>query len=158
MGSSQRNGMQLGMLLSSACERLMRAVFARLAGAGYAHLTPSQAMALLLVDDGLGTVTQIAEALGMTSQAMSKICSALEADGLLSRGADESDARQKRLLLTKSGGEAVREMRAAAANEELAWEKLVGPETISTVRHALVAFSQTPDDTVVAAPVHIRFS
>src|SRR4051812_14159847 len=147
----------LGVLLAAACERIVREILGELAGAGYAHLTPSQSLAVLFIGDGLDTVTQLADRLGMTTQAISKICAALAVEGLLERQPHEVDARSRRLTLTASGVDAVDRMRAAGAAAERSWVELVGDETLSVVKGALAAFAFAPRSES-ASPVRIRFS
>jgi len=147
----------LGVLLAAACERIVREILGELAGAGYAHLTPSQSLAVLFIGDGLDTVTQLADRLGMTTQAISKICATLAVEGLLERQPNEVDARSRRLSLTPSGADAVERMRAAGAAAERSWVELVGDETFAVVKGALAAFAFAPRSTT-ASPVRIRFS
>jgi DNA-binding MarR family transcriptional regulator len=147
----------LGVLLAAACERIVREILGELAGAGYAHLTPSQSLAVLFIGDGLDTVTQLADRLGMTTQAVSKICATLAVEGLLERQPNEVDARSRRLTLTAAGADAADRMRAAGAAAERAWIELVGDETLSVVKTALAAFAFAPRPTS-ASPARIRFS
>ncbi|GAA3279826.1 winged helix-turn-helix transcriptional regulator [Dactylosporangium vinaceum] len=147
----------LGVLLAAACERIVREILGELAAAGYPHLTPSQSLAVLFIGDGLDTVTQLADRLNMTTQAISKICATLSAEGLLERQPNEGDARSRRLALTPAGAEAVTRMRAAGAAAEQLWTDLVGPETLTTVRNALAAFAYAPTSPT-ASPIRIRFS
>src|SRR5215469_7793696 len=67
----------LGVLLAACCERVVRTVLATLGPAGYGHLTPTQAI--------------------------SNICTVLQADGLLDRQPHTDDARSRRLALTADG-------------------------------------------------------
>jgi len=147
----------LGVLLAAACERIVRELLGEMAGAGYPHLTPSQALAVYFIGDGLDTVTQLADRLGMTTQAISKICVTLSAEGLLERQPNEVDARSRRLTLTPAGTAAVDRMRAAGVAAERAWVDLVGVETLEVVKGALAAFAFAPPSTG-ASPVRIRFS
>ncbi|WP_433212644.1 MarR family winged helix-turn-helix transcriptional regulator [Dactylosporangium sp. CS-047395] len=149
--------LDLGVLLAAACERIVREILGAAAAAGYPHLTPSQSLAVLFIGDGLDTVTQLAERLGMTTQAISKICATLAVEGLLERQPNEVDARSRRLTLTPSGAEAVAGMREAGAAAERSWIDLVGAETLTVVKHALAAFAFAPR-TGSASPVRIRFS
>jgi DNA-binding MarR family transcriptional regulator len=158
MSTNSRSGTDLGMLLAACCERLVRRLFDRLAGAGYGHLTPSQAVTVLLVGDGIDTVTQIAERIGMTTQAMSKICTALYAEGLLDRQPHAKDARSRRLALTANGERVLALMRAAGNDAERAWAELVGAEALDTVRSALAAYAHAPEPAILATPVRIRFA
>ncbi|WP_326999813.1 MarR family transcriptional regulator [Dactylosporangium sp. NBC_01737] len=147
----------LGMLLAACCQRLVRNVIGELATVGYGHLTPSQSLTVLFIGDGLDTVTQLADRLGMTTQAISKICATLHTEGLLGRQANAGDGRVRRLELTAEGRRAVEAMRAAGAAAEQAWVDLVGAETLGVVRGALAAFALAPQGTS-ASPVHIRFA
>ena len=80
-----------------------RTVLGTLGPAGYGHLTSTQAITLLFIGRGINTVTQLAERSGLTTQAMSKICAVLQADGLLDRQPHTDDARSRRLALTADG-------------------------------------------------------
>ena len=93
----------LGVLLAACCVRVVRTLLATLGPAGYGHLTPTQAITLLFIGRGINTVTQLAERAGVTTQAMSKICAVLQADGLLDRQPHTGDARSRRLALTADG-------------------------------------------------------
>jgi len=93
----------LGVLLAACCERVVRTMLAPLGPAGYGHLTSTQAITLLVIGRGIDTVTQLAERSGLTTQAMSKICAVLQADGLLDRQPHTDDARSRRLALTADG-------------------------------------------------------
>jgi DNA-binding MarR family transcriptional regulator len=147
----------LGVLLAAACERIVREILGELAEAGYPHLTPSQSLAVLFIGDGLDTVTQLADRLGMTTQAISKICATLATEGLLERQPNEVDARSRRLILTAAGTAAVTRMQAAGTAAERSWRELVGDETLTVVKEALAAFASAPRSTT-ASPVRIRFS
>jgi DNA-binding MarR family transcriptional regulator len=147
----------LGVLLAACCERMVRQLLGELSVVGYAHLTPSQSLATLFIGDGLDTVTQLADRLGMTTQAISKICAALAAEGLLERQPNEGDARSRRLALTAEGARVVEAMRAAGRAAERDWLDLVGAETLEVVRGALAAFALAPQPAAASA-VRIRFS
>ena len=49
-------------------------------------------------------------------------------------------------------------MRVAATAEELAWDRLVGRESLGTVRTALTAFATAQTTTSAPPTVHLRFS
>src|SRR5258706_10628183 len=147
----------LGILLAACCERMVREILGELTAVGYGHLTPSQSLAVLFVGGGLDTVTQLADQMGMTTQAISKICAALAAEGLLERQPNAGDARSRRLSLTADGLRAVEAMRAAGAAAEHVWAGLVGAETLAVVRGALAAFAFRTEPPS-SSPVRIRFA
>jgi DNA-binding MarR family transcriptional regulator len=147
----------LGVLLAAACERIVGEILGELAAAGYPHLTPSQSLAVLFIGDGLDTVTQLADRMGMTTQAISKICATLAGEGLLERQPNEVDARSRRLIVTEAGARAVARMRAAGVAAERSWSELVGAETLQVVKDALAAFAFAPHS-AATSPARIRFS
>ncbi len=158
MNVEGRLGTDLGMLLAACCERLVRQLFGKLGAEGYGHLTPSQAITVLMVGEGIDTVTQIAERAGMTTQAMSKICATLYAQGLLDRRAHTRDARSRRLALTDEGKRVLALMRTAGNEAEAAWIALVGADAMETLRGALAAYAHSTEPNPPAIPVRIRFS
>src|SRR5690242_851191 len=156
MSTNGSEHVDLGLLLAACCERLVRSFLATLAESGYGHLTSSQAITVLLVGDGTDTVTQIADRLRITTQAVSKICGVLYAEGLVDREPHTDDGRSRRLALTGEGYR-VRGLMADAADEaERHWAELVGKETLDTVRGALAAYASTSDPAPPPAPLRIR--
>ena len=151
-------GEDLGVLLAACCERVVRTVLAALGPAGYGHLTSTQAITLLFIGRGINTVTQLAERSGLTTQAMSKICAVLQADGLLDRQPHTGDARSRRLALTADGRRLHDLLSQAGADAERAWADLVGAQTLQTVRAALAAFARSPEPAAPAAQVRLRFT
>ena len=148
----------LGVLLAACCERVIRTVLAPLGPAGYGHLTSTQAITLLFIGRRINTVTQLAERAGLTTQAMSKTCAALQADGLLDRQPYAGDARSRRLALTAEGHRLHDLLSQAGADAERAWTDLVGAQALQTVRAALAAFAHSPEPAAPATPVRIRFT
>jgi DNA-binding MarR family transcriptional regulator len=147
----------LGVLLAACCERVVRTLFATLGPAGYGHLTSTQAITLLFIGRGINTVTQLAERAGLTTQAMSKICAVLQADGLLDRQ-PHTDARSRRLALTADGHRLYDLFSQAGADAERAWTDLVGAQTLQTVRAALAAFAHSPEPAAPSTQVRLRFT
>src|SRR6266487_4059080 len=141
----------LGLLMAACCERLVRAFLATLAEAGYDHLTSTQAITVLLVGDGANTVTQLADRLGITTQAVSKICGVLYTERLIDREPHADDGRSRRLALTREGRR-VRDLMEGAGDEaERRWADVVGKETLETVRAALAAVNGTASKLVLRA-------
>src|SRR4029453_1789334 len=148
----------LGVLLAACCERVVRTLLGTLAPAGYGHLTSTQALTLLFIGRGVDTVTQLAERTGLTTQAMTKICAALEADGLLGRQPHADDARSRRLALTADGRRLHQLLDQAGAQAERAWADLVGTQTLQTVRAALAAYAYSPEPVASTTQVRLRFT
>jgi DNA-binding MarR family transcriptional regulator len=148
----------LGVLLAACCERVVRTLLATLGPAGYGHLTSTQALTLLFIGRGVDTVTQLAERTGLTTQAMSKICAALQADGLLDRQPHSEDARSRRLALTADGRRLQHLLDRAGAQAERVWADLVGTQTLQTVRGALAAYARSPEPAASTTQVRLRFT
>jgi DNA-binding MarR family transcriptional regulator len=148
----------LGVLLAACCERVVRTVLAPLGPAGYGHLTSTQAITVLFIGRGLDTVTALAERSGLTTQAMSRICAVLDADGLLDRHPHTDDARSRRLALTADGRRLHDLLSQAGAEAERAWANLVGTQTLQTVRAALAAYAHSPEPAAPTATVRLRFT
>jgi DNA-binding MarR family transcriptional regulator len=104
------------------------------------------------------TVTLIADRLGITTQAVSKICAVLYAEGLIDREPHVDDGRIRRLALTAEGCRVRDLMQNAGAEAERIWADLVGKETLDTVRRALTTYVAIPEPVSMLAPVRIRFS
>ena len=149
----------LGVLLAACCERVVRTLLTTVGSAGYGHLTSTQAITLLFIGRGIDTVTQLAERTGLTSQAMSKICAALDADGLLDRQPHIDDARSRRLALTAPGRRLHSLLNQASAQAERAWADIVGAQTLDIVRAALAAYAHNPEPaTTPTTRVRLRFT
>jgi DNA-binding MarR family transcriptional regulator len=148
----------LGLLLAACCERVVRTLLATLGPAGYGHLTSTQAITLLFIGRGVDTVTQLADRTGLTTQAMSKISAALQADGLLDRQPHTGDARSRRLALTADGRRLQHLLDQAGVQAERAWADLVGTQTLQTVRAALAAYAHSPEPATSTTQVRLRFT
>jgi DNA-binding MarR family transcriptional regulator len=67
-------------------------------------LTPSQARALRVLEDGDGTrISDLAEALRIAPRSATEVADGLEARGLVERAADPADRRAVRLRTTPAG-------------------------------------------------------
>ena len=98
--------------------------------------------------EGPRAVGEVAENLGVTSQAISKAARELEGLGYVERVTDPADARVRRLTLTARGHDAVRAGREirAALNAQLA--QTLGADRVAaaagTLREALAARGAMP--------------
>lgn len=88
---------------------------------------------------GPRTVGELAELLGVTQQAASKVVVELEGLGYVERQADGDDKRVRHIALTKRGVAVVEKGRAARAGLEAQLVKAVGHPVLNTARTALIA-------------------
>jgi DNA-binding MarR family transcriptional regulator len=88
--------------------------------------------------DGM-RVTDLAERVGMTKQALGEFANALEERGLLESLRDPADRRVRILRLTPDGRAAVTASERLIDEIEREWRQRVGPETWDALRAALLA-------------------
>ncbi len=98
--------------------------------------------------EGPRPVGEIAENLGVTSQAVSKTVRELEALGYVERSADAADARVRRVALTERGRALVEAGRSVRADINAELVAALGPDRVEAaagaLRAALVARGAMP--------------
>ena len=122
------------MLARSGTERL-RADFA---GQGMAGLRPLHALLLIPLLGGGRHASDLAEALGVSRQAIAQVVTRLERDDYVRRVTDPGDARAKLICLTPRGRAALRVMRASAGALEEDWRQWLGAGPLASFRETLV--------------------
>jgi len=83
------------------------------------------------------TVSDLAEALGVTQQAASKTVADLEARGYVRRAPDPGDRRVRRVTMTRRGNEVVAAARRHRAAVERELEERFGSERVAATRELL---------------------
>jgi DNA-binding MarR family transcriptional regulator len=87
----------------------------------------------------------------MSKQALNYLLGQLEQLGYLTREADNSDQRSKRIRLTPRGRAAGKAIREIVQEVEADWEQQLGPRNFSQLRHLLAQLhtiaAAAPDDT-----------
>lgn len=91
-------------------------------------LTPAEGM----------RVTDLAERVGMTKQALGEFATVLERDGLLESLRDPTDGRVRLLRPTARGRRAVRAAEAEIAALEERWSRRMGPDRWRLLRTLLI--------------------
>lgn len=127
-------------LLGYVMDGLRRDVLARTAAAtGPAHgLRSSQIRLLSLTPvDGM-RVTDLAERVGMTKQALGEFANALEGQGLVESVRDDSDRRARILRPTAKGRRAVIDSEAIIREVEEQWRARVGAKRWDALRQTLL--------------------
>jgi DNA-binding MarR family transcriptional regulator len=121
-----------------AGELLGAEVLARIRASGHSDARVSHGFLVQQLVDGPRAVGDVAGALGVTSQAVSKLAGELERLGYLRRTADPADARVRRLELT-ARGQALRQA-AASARTEIGAElrEALGAERVDAAAATLV--------------------
>ncbi len=86
-------------------------------------------------------LTELAQAAGMTKQAMGNLVNQCEAWGLVTREDDPVDARAKRVVFTETGLAWLQAFRAAVLQAEQEFREAVGQEVATVVALGLEAYA-----------------
>ena len=87
-------------------------------------------------------LTELAQAAGMTKQAMGNLVNQCEAWGLITREDDPLDARAKRVVFTETGLAWLQAFRGAVQQAEQEFRDAVGPDVATVVALGLEAYAQ----------------
>jgi DNA-binding MarR family transcriptional regulator len=107
----------------------------RAAGCGDTRLGHGYVVQRLLAAPS--SIGEIASALDVTQQAISKTVGELERGGYVERTPDERDARRRRVTLTERGWQMVEIARAARGDLLAEVERRVGPERLAVATETL---------------------
>jgi DNA-binding MarR family transcriptional regulator len=112
--------------------------------AGYGWF--GQARANLLQHIGPGGVRQgdLAERAGLTKQAVQQFVDELVADGILMRTPDKTDARARRVVLTKAGLAAMLDADRIKAEIEASWRNRLGSDDFDRLDALLRRLAEGP--------------
>jgi len=144
--------MHLGRLMGHALRRFDTRVLALMAASSQAPL----ALSHLAARDKVGAahvhltrhlplagarLTELAQAAGMSKQAMGDLVDQCEAWGLVARTADPHDARARRIVFTPLGLDWLAAFRAAVAQAEDEFRTAVGAEVATVVALGLEIYA-----------------
>ena len=144
--------MHLGRLMGHALRRFDTRVLALMAASSQAPL----ALSHLAARDKVGAahvhltrhlplagarLTELAQAAGMSKQAMGDLVDQCEAWGLVARTADPHDARARRIVFTPVGLDRLAAFRAAVAQAEDEFRTAVGAEVATVVALGLEIYA-----------------
>ncbi|HPK31730.1 MAG TPA: helix-turn-helix domain-containing protein [Ottowia sp.] len=144
--------MHLGRLMGHALRRFDTRVLALMAASSQAPL----ALSHLAARDKVGAahvhltrhlplagarLTELAQAAGMSKQAMGDLVDQCEAWGLVARTADPHDARARRIVFTPLGLDWLAAFRAAVAQAEDEFRAAVGAEVATVVALGLEIYA-----------------
>lgn len=127
--------MPLARLFAMAYRDLIDGLHQRLAERGWDQLRPAYGFVLVAASQGPVTTTQLAELLGMTKQAASKIAAAMVGLGYLQEaGADGDDGRVRPLRLSPEGRRLLAAVEEVYAELEAQWADVIGEQGLARVR------------------------
>jgi DNA-binding MarR family transcriptional regulator len=96
------------------------------------------------VENGTRAI-DLARRMGVTKQAIAQMVSDLEQDGLVYRDVDEADGRAALIRFSQAGLEYLFQMNKSMIQVEREYERIVGKDTLATVRAALATIAY-PDE------------
>ena len=109
-------------------------------------MRPAFGFVFLATRDGPVSLGDVAELLGVTKQAASKLVDSMQAAGYAERVADPDDARGRRVRLTARGRRALDAVEQIYRALETEWAALIGPRRLESLRRDLTHVLQARND------------
>lgn len=135
-------GFLIGGLIGAPYEVLASRVYARLADEGLGDLRRAQAEVFRYIPPEGGRVTDIAEAAGVSKQAMAYTIEALIELGYVTREPDPADRRAQIVRRTERGWEVNRAARRAVLEVQGEWTAALGSERMGQLLRLLGELSE----------------
>ena len=133
----------IGALLRMPVDAVRARLLADLHEAGFTDLVPAHLSVMRWPGPQGRRPSDLAEAAGMTKQAMNYLLSQLEQLGYLERQSDEQDQRSKRVSLTKRGYAAAETIRATVRKIERELKRELGAGEFERLRELLTKLNET---------------
>lgn len=133
----------LARLLAMSYRWMIDQLHERLAASGWEGIRPAYGFVLLVVRGGPITPTALAERLGVSKQAASKLADSMVSAGLMVRGDDVDDGRQRRLSLAPLGRKLLADVEKIYADLETEWTRVIGTHGVVAVRDNLTSIMLT---------------
>lgn len=133
----------LARLLAIAYRQLIDGLHAKLAERGYTDVRPAYGYVLLAVRERPRTGAEIAELLGVTKQAASKLVEAMEAGGYVRRSTHGEDLRAKTIKLTARGRKFLEVVESIYRELEGEWARATSKKRVEAMRADLRTILET---------------
>jgi len=127
----------LARLFAMAFRALIDGLHERLAERGYGDTRSSHGFVLLAARGDGVTGVEVAQLLGVTKQAASKIVDGLCVDGYLRRTPHPTDRRARLLVLSEEGERFLATVEDIYAELEAEWAEAIGADRVETLRDDL---------------------
>jgi DNA-binding MarR family transcriptional regulator len=128
----------LARLFAIAYHHLVAGLHERLAERGWHDVRPSYGYVLLAARDGGTTSTALAELLGVSKQATSKLLDAMEGSGYVTRQVGLADGRVRLVTLTARGRRLLDVVEQVYQELEAHWAAVIGGSKVDQMRSMLV--------------------
>jgi DNA-binding MarR family transcriptional regulator len=139
-------GVPLARLFAIGYRQLVDGLHDRLRARGWTDVRPAFGFALLAARDRPTSATELAELMGMSKQAASKLVDAMVGGGYLQRGTDSRDGRQRPVSLTGRGEDLLAAVEEVYAELEAGWAELIGVAHVDRMRRDLMQVLSDPGD------------
>ncbi|WP_028596604.1 MarR family winged helix-turn-helix transcriptional regulator [Paenibacillus assamensis] len=137
MNEQKDVGTDLPVLLATSINLMIRELHQQLHELGFEHIRPAHGFLFKrIVPDG-ATGIEIAEYLGITKQAVSKMVDHLEENGYVERTNHPTDMRGKLIVLTERGKLAIQAKEKIVAEIEKCWAERIGVERMNLLKEDL---------------------
>lgn len=145
---------ELITLVAMTWSMLIDDLHTALAQSGYDDLRPAHGFVFQLLAPHGASGNEIAEHLGVTKQAASKMIDFLEEHGYVTRKPHPTDRRGKLVRLTQKGWDCIHAVETIFADIERRWSEILGPERMELLRTDLRRLIATSGSDIV--PYRLR--
>ncbi|MBD8499780.1 MarR family winged helix-turn-helix transcriptional regulator [Paenibacillus arenosi] len=124
----------LTVLLAASINLMIQELHEHLHELGYEHIRPAHGFLFKRITPNGATGMEIAEYLGITKQAVSKMIDHLEENGYVKRDNHPTDMRGKLVVLTERGKLAIQAKEKIVAQIEERWADRIGAERMNLLK------------------------
>ena len=142
-GSTRDEHPNLGILLRTPFQEVVRRVSSGLAEAGFADVRPAHTAVFQHIEAEGTRLTDLAERAQITKQSMGYLVDYLEQRGYLERRPDPSDRRASLIYLTERGWAQIQAALKIIAALEAEWTRNLGPQRMNQLRATLAELAHT---------------
>jgi len=133
-GSTSHERPNIGILLRTPVQEVVRRVSAGLADAGFDDLRPAHTAVFQHIKAEGSRLTDLADRAQITKQSMGYLVDYLEQRGYLERRPDPTDRRASLVCLTNRGWDQIRTALAIIASIEEEWGRALGIHRVEELR------------------------
>ncbi|MED2012674.1 MarR family winged helix-turn-helix transcriptional regulator [Bacillus wiedmannii] len=140
MDHSTFNELDLTSLLSLSFSTLITELHEKLSELGFEDIRPAHGFMFKLILPNGATGIELAEYLGISKQAVSKMVDSLESSGYVTRKTHPTDKRGKIIVLTERGLSVMKAKEEIIAEIEQRWIENIGAERMQMLKEDLTTF------------------
>jgi DNA-binding MarR family transcriptional regulator len=142
-GSSRHERPNIGILLRTLGQDVVRRVSAGLAEAGFEDIRPAHTAVFQHIEADGSRLTDLADRAQITKQSMGYLVDYLEQHGYLERRPDPTDRRVALICLTDRGWDEIRAALAIIAAIEADWTHRIGQPRMQQLRDTLTELASS---------------